>query len=117
MKNSKWGFLSMRHKVKFFKAQSPKTVEESRKMCDIPYASVIDSIQYVVQCTRPDIIFVLSVMKGIKSMLVKHIGLLSRPSLVLEKGLRDVLGVRNGKCVVEGYSDASFQSDVDNAKS
>ncbi|KAL0448437.1 UNVERIFIED_CONTAM: Retrovirus-related Pol polyprotein from transposon RE2 [Sesamum latifolium] len=32
-----------------------------RKMCDIPYASAINSIQYVVPCTRPDIAFALSV--------------------------------------------------------
>ncbi|KAL0448477.1 UNVERIFIED_CONTAM: Secreted RxLR effector protein [Sesamum latifolium] len=85
MENSKRGFLPMRHGVKLSKTQSPKTDEENRKMYDIPYASGVGSIQYVVQCTRPDIAF--------------------------------ALRVTSGELVLEGYSDASFQSDVDDAKS
>ncbi|KAL0329468.1 UNVERIFIED_CONTAM: Retrovirus-related Pol polyprotein from transposon RE1, partial [Sesamum radiatum] len=41
--------------------QSPKVDEEIRRKCDIPYASTVGNIQYVVQCTRPDIAFALSV--------------------------------------------------------
>ncbi|KAL2249844.1 UNVERIFIED_CONTAM: Retrovirus-related Pol polyprotein from transposon TNT 1-94 [Sesamum indicum] len=61
MKNSKRGFLPMRHGVKLSKKQSPKSYEELRKMFDIPYASAVGNIQYVVQCTRPNIAFALSV--------------------------------------------------------
>ncbi|KAL0285238.1 UNVERIFIED_CONTAM: Retrovirus-related Pol polyprotein from transposon TNT 1-94 [Sesamum radiatum] len=61
MKNSKRGFLPMRHGVKLSKKQSPKIDEELRKMFDIPYASAVGSIQYAVQCTRPDVAFALSV--------------------------------------------------------
>ncbi|KAL0445631.1 UNVERIFIED_CONTAM: hypothetical protein Slati_1691000 [Sesamum latifolium] len=50
----------MRYGVKLFKTQSPKIDEENRKMCDIPYASTVGNIQYVVQCIRPDIAFALS---------------------------------------------------------
>ncbi|KAL0462622.1 UNVERIFIED_CONTAM: Retrovirus-related Pol polyprotein from transposon RE1 [Sesamum latifolium] len=39
MKNSKRGFLPVRHGVKLSKKQSPKTDEELRKIFDIPYAS------------------------------------------------------------------------------
>ncbi|KAL0413062.1 UNVERIFIED_CONTAM: Retrovirus-related Pol polyprotein from transposon TNT 1-94 [Sesamum radiatum] len=48
MKNSKQGFLPMRHGVKLSKKQSPKTDEELRKMFDIPYALAVGSIQYAV---------------------------------------------------------------------
>ncbi|KAL0289079.1 UNVERIFIED_CONTAM: Retrovirus-related Pol polyprotein from transposon TNT 1-94 [Sesamum radiatum] len=85
MENSKQGFLPMRHGVKLSKKQSPKTDEELRKMFDIPYASAVGSIQYVVQCTRPDVAFDLSVTS------------------------------RYQACA--GYSDSSFQSDEDDAKS
>ena len=51
----------MRHAVKLSKKQSPKTDEELRKIYDIPYASAVGSIQYVVQCTRPDVAFAFSV--------------------------------------------------------
>ncbi|KAL0324711.1 UNVERIFIED_CONTAM: Retrovirus-related Pol polyprotein from transposon RE2 [Sesamum calycinum] len=61
MENSKRGFLPMRHGVKLSKKQSPKTDEEFREMFDIPYTSVVGNIQYVVQFTRPDVTFTLSV--------------------------------------------------------
>ncbi|KAL0413251.1 UNVERIFIED_CONTAM: hypothetical protein Sradi_1526800 [Sesamum radiatum] len=61
MKNSKRGFLPVRHGVKLSKKKSPKIDEEFRKMFDIPYASAIGIIQYVVQCTRHDVAFALSV--------------------------------------------------------
>ena len=51
----------MRHGIKMSKKQSPKTDEELRRMSDIPYALAIGSIQYVVQCTRPDVAYALSV--------------------------------------------------------
>ncbi|KAL0282075.1 UNVERIFIED_CONTAM: Retrovirus-related Pol polyprotein from transposon TNT 1-94 [Sesamum radiatum] len=85
MKNSKRGFLPVRHGVKLSKKQSPMTDEELRKMFDIPYASAVGSIQYAVQCTRPDVAFALSVTS------------------------------RYQAC--DGYSDASFQFDEDDAKS
>ncbi|KAK4400636.1 hypothetical protein Sango_1169700 [Sesamum angolense] len=51
----------MRHGVKLSKKQYLKTDEEFKRMLDIPYASVVGSIQYVVQCTRPDVAYTLSV--------------------------------------------------------
>ncbi|KAL0448522.1 UNVERIFIED_CONTAM: hypothetical protein Slati_1408600 [Sesamum latifolium] len=61
MENSKRRFLPMRHGVKLSKKQSPKTDEELKRMSDIPYALAIGSIQYVVQCTRHDVAYALSV--------------------------------------------------------
>ncbi|KAL0445444.1 UNVERIFIED_CONTAM: Retrovirus-related Pol polyprotein from transposon RE1 [Sesamum latifolium] len=61
MEHSKRGVLPMRHGIKLSKKQSPKTDEELKRMSDIPYASAIGSIQYVVQCTRPDVAYALSV--------------------------------------------------------
>ncbi|KAL0339366.1 UNVERIFIED_CONTAM: Retrovirus-related Pol polyprotein from transposon TNT 1-94 [Sesamum angustifolium] len=70
IENSKGGFLPMRHGVKLSKTQSPKIDEEIKKMCYIPYASAVGSLQYDVQCTRPDIAFALSVTIDIKHVLV-----------------------------------------------
>ncbi|KAL0400390.1 UNVERIFIED_CONTAM: Retrovirus-related Pol polyprotein from transposon TNT 1-94 [Sesamum radiatum] len=61
MEHSKTGALPMRHGIKLSKKQSPKTDEELKRMSDIPYASDVGSIQYVVQCTRPDVAYALSV--------------------------------------------------------
>ncbi|KAL0394476.1 UNVERIFIED_CONTAM: hypothetical protein Slati_4413800 [Sesamum latifolium] len=62
MENSKRGFLPMRHGIKFTKKQSPKTDEKLKRMSNIPYASTVGSIQYVIQCTRPDVAYALSAM-------------------------------------------------------
>ncbi|KAL0367392.1 UNVERIFIED_CONTAM: Retrovirus-related Pol polyprotein from transposon RE1 [Sesamum radiatum] len=48
MEQSKRGVLPMRHKTKLSKKQSPKTDEELKRMLDIPYASAVGGIQYVV---------------------------------------------------------------------
>ncbi|KAL0361143.1 UNVERIFIED_CONTAM: hypothetical protein Sradi_3798800 [Sesamum radiatum] len=37
------------------------TDEELKRMSDIPYASAVGSIQYVVQCTRSNVAYALSV--------------------------------------------------------
>ncbi|KAL0420476.1 UNVERIFIED_CONTAM: hypothetical protein Slati_3070500 [Sesamum latifolium] len=63
MENSKQGFLPMSHGIKLSKKQSPMTDEELKRTSNIPYASAIGSIQYVVQCTRPDVAYTLSVRR------------------------------------------------------
>ncbi|KAK4382203.1 hypothetical protein Sango_2894000 [Sesamum angolense] len=60
MENLKRGFLPMRHGIKLSKKQSLETDEELKKILDITYASANGSIQYVVQCTRPDVVYTLS---------------------------------------------------------
>ncbi|KAL0288115.1 UNVERIFIED_CONTAM: Retrovirus-related Pol polyprotein from transposon TNT 1-94 [Sesamum radiatum] len=60
IKNSKREHIPMRHGIKLSKKQSLKTNEELKRMFDIPYASAEGSIKYVVQCTRPDVAYALS---------------------------------------------------------
>ncbi|KAL0411170.1 UNVERIFIED_CONTAM: hypothetical protein Slati_3706700 [Sesamum latifolium] len=60
MKHSKQGLLPMRHGIKLSKKKSPKTDAELKRMSNIPYTSSVGSIQYVVQCTRPDVAYALS---------------------------------------------------------
>ncbi|KAL0420973.1 UNVERIFIED_CONTAM: Retrovirus-related Pol polyprotein from transposon TNT 1-94 [Sesamum latifolium] len=50
----------MRHKSKLSKKQSPKTDEKLERMSNIPYASAVGSIQYAVQCTKPDVAYALA---------------------------------------------------------
>ncbi|KAL0413214.1 UNVERIFIED_CONTAM: Retrovirus-related Pol polyprotein from transposon TNT 1-94 [Sesamum radiatum] len=61
MEHPKRGVLPMRHGIKLSKKQSPKTDKELKRMSDIPYASAVGSIQYAVQCTKPDVAYALSV--------------------------------------------------------
>ncbi|KAL0370690.1 UNVERIFIED_CONTAM: Retrovirus-related Pol polyprotein from transposon TNT 1-94 [Sesamum angustifolium] len=61
MKNSKREQLPMRYGIKFSRNNLPKTDEALKRMLDILYTSVVGSIQYVVQCTKPNIAYSLSV--------------------------------------------------------
>ena len=38
--------------------QGPKTNQDKEKMWDVPYASAIRSLMYVMLCTQPNICFV-----------------------------------------------------------
>ena len=46
--------------VKLSKTQCPTTSEDREKMKDVPYALVIGSIMYAMQCTRPDVCLAIS---------------------------------------------------------
>ncbi|KAL0285353.1 UNVERIFIED_CONTAM: Retrovirus-related Pol polyprotein from transposon TNT 1-94 [Sesamum radiatum] len=118
MENSKRGFLAVRHGVKLSKKQSPKTDEELRKMFDIPYVSAIGSIQYAVQCTRPDVAFALSVTSRYQACAGEAHWTAVKTILKYLRRTKDMFLIYGGgELILEGYSDASFQSDEDDAKS
>eukprot|EP00253_Pinus_taeda_P007747 PITA_07747 len=58
--------------VKDKKELCPKTQEEEEDMSHVPYASVVDSLMYVMVCTRPDIARVLGVLSRFMSKLGKE---------------------------------------------
>ncbi|KAL0313548.1 UNVERIFIED_CONTAM: hypothetical protein Sradi_5754100 [Sesamum radiatum] len=76
----------MSHRVKLSKNQSRKIDEAIKGISNIPYASGFGSIQYAIQCTRPDSVDTLSVT--IRYVLVINTGLLSRLSLSTYEELR-----------------------------
>ncbi|KAL4323819.1 hypothetical protein GQ457_11G025800 [Hibiscus cannabinus] len=55
MEESKRGFLPMRHGISLSKEMCPSMPQERERMSQIPYASAIGSIMYVMICTRPDL--------------------------------------------------------------
>ncbi|KAL0411190.1 UNVERIFIED_CONTAM: Retrovirus-related Pol polyprotein from transposon TNT 1-94 [Sesamum latifolium] len=95
MEHSKRGLLPMRHGIKLSKKQSPKTNEELKRMSNIPYASAVESIQYVVRCTRPDVAYALSVTSRYQAC----------------------AGEAHWGAIKSILNDASFQSNDDDAKS
>ncbi|KAL0373402.1 UNVERIFIED_CONTAM: Retrovirus-related Pol polyprotein from transposon TNT 1-94 [Sesamum radiatum] len=118
MKNSKRGFLPMRHGVKLSKKQSPKTDEELRKIFDIPYALAVGSIQYAVQCSRPDVAFALSVTSRYQACAGEAHWTTFKTIFKYLRRTKDIFLIYGGgELILEGYSDASFQFDEDNAKS
>ncbi|KAL0400373.1 UNVERIFIED_CONTAM: Retrovirus-related Pol polyprotein from transposon RE2 [Sesamum radiatum] len=118
MEYSKRGLLSMRHGIKLSKKQSPKTAEELKRMSDIPYAPTVGSIQYVVQCTRPGVAYALSVMIRYQACVGEtHWGAVKSILKYLKRTKDIFLIYGGGKLILEGYSDASFQSDYNDSKS
>ncbi|GKC48502.1 hypothetical protein Tco_1071247 [Tanacetum coccineum] len=57
MKNSKRGSVPMQEKLRFSKSQGASTPIELKRMQNVPYASAVGYIMYVVRCTRPDVAF------------------------------------------------------------
>ncbi|KAL0451323.1 UNVERIFIED_CONTAM: Copia protein [Sesamum latifolium] len=118
MEHSKRGLLPMRHRIKLSKKQSPKTDEELKRMLNIPYASAVGSIQYAVQGTRPDVTYALSVTSRYQACVGEaHWGTVKSILKYLKRTKDMFLIYGSGELILEGYSDASFQSDDDDAKS
>ncbi|GJR77721.1 hypothetical protein Tco_0090086 [Tanacetum coccineum] len=57
MENSKRGSILMQEKLRLSKSQGASTPVELKRMQNVPYASAVGSIMYVVRCTRPDVAF------------------------------------------------------------
>ncbi|KAL0291581.1 UNVERIFIED_CONTAM: Retrovirus-related Pol polyprotein from transposon TNT 1-94 [Sesamum radiatum] len=118
MEHSKRRLLPMRHGIKLSKKQSPKTDEELKRILNIPYASVVGSIQYAVQCTRLHIAYALSVTSRCQACVGEaHWGAV-KSILKYLKRTKDMFIIYGGaELILEGYSDASFQSDDGDTKS
>ncbi|KAK4390334.1 Retrovirus-related Pol polyprotein from transposon TNT 1-94 [Sesamum angolense] len=119
MENNQFNWLLVTHyNIKLSKKQSPKTNEELKRMLDIPYASAVGSIQYVVQCTRPDVAYALSVTSKYQACAGETHWSTVKTILKYLRRTKDMFFIYDGgELILEGYSDASFQSDDDDAKS
>ncbi|KAK4389842.1 Retrovirus-related Pol polyprotein from transposon TNT 1-94 [Sesamum angolense] len=118
MENPKLGFLPMRHGIKFSKKQSPKIDEELKRISDIPYASAVGSIQYVVLCSKPNVAYALSVTSRYQAYVGEAHWSAVKTILKYLKRTKDMFLIYGGeKLLLEGYSDANFQSNDDDAKS
>ena len=119
MQDSKKGFLPMSHGVSLCKSQCPSTPDEQEKMSAVPYASAIGSIMYVVLCTRPDIAYALSVASRYQSNPGEAHWVAAKNILKFFRTTKDKFLVYGGEeeLVVNGYTDASFQTDKDDFRS
>jgi hypothetical protein len=85
----------------------------------IPYASVIGSIIYVMLCTRPDVSYALSTTSRYESNYGESHWTIVKKILKYLNRTKEVFLVFGGEeeLVVKGYSDANFQTHVDDSKS
>ena len=118
MELSKKGFLPIVCGKHLSKSMCPKTLEESERMRQIPYASAIGSIMYAMLCTRPDVLFTLSVTSRFQFNYAEDHWMTTKTILKYLRRTKDLFLVyRNGDLQVNGYTDANFQSDKDDCKS
>ncbi|KAJ8459371.1 hypothetical protein OPV22_032297 [Ensete ventricosum] len=115
--NSKRGLIPMRHGISLSRSMSPKTPEERADMDKISYALAIGSIMYVMLCTRPDIAHALSVTSRYQPYLGLEHWKAIKCILKYLRNTKDLLQIYGeGSFQVEGYTDSSFQSDIDDSK-
>ncbi|KAL0278018.1 UNVERIFIED_CONTAM: Retrovirus-related Pol polyprotein from transposon TNT 1-94 [Sesamum radiatum] len=87
-------------------------------MSDISYASAVGSIHYAVQCTKPDVAYALSVTSRYQACAGEAHWSAVKNSFKYLRRTKDMFLIYDGgELILEGYSDASFQSDDDDAKS
>ena len=103
--------------MKLTQTQCPTTAEDREKMKVIPYASAICSIMYAMLCTRPNVCLAISLAGRYQSnpgvdhwTTVKNI-------LKYLKRTKDMFIIYGGdkELVVNGYVDASFDTDPDDS--
>ncbi|XP_058006640.1 secreted RxLR effector protein 161-like [Hevea brasiliensis] len=84
----------------------------------IPYASAIGSVIYAMLCTRPDVSYALSITSRYQANPGERHWTVVKNILKYLRRTKDMFLVYgDGELVVQGYSDASFQSDKDDSKS
>ncbi|GAB2276181.1 hypothetical protein Dimus_039178 [Dionaea muscipula] len=118
MEESKRGLLSMSHVIYLSKSMSPKTEVERKDMSGVPYASAIGSIMYAMLCTRPDVAYALSVTSRFQGNPGQQHWIAVKNILKYLRRIKDMFLIYGGSDLkIEGFTDSSFQSDVDDSKS
>lgn len=122
MSNVKEAATPLSQSFKLSKSQAPKSKQESLEMDQIPYASVVGSIMYIMICTRPDLSHALSVTIRYMSDPGKDHWSALKWVLRYLKGSSSygILFKRSNKVsqeAVVGYCDADFATNLDNKKS
>ena len=119
MHEAKKGFLPMSHGVRLSKTQCPSTTDERERMNVIPYASAIGSIMYAMICTRPDVSYALSVTSRYQADPGEGHWTAVKNILKYLRRTKDMFLVYGGEeeLIVNGYTDASFQTDKDDYRS
>ncbi|KAL0455229.1 UNVERIFIED_CONTAM: Retrovirus-related Pol polyprotein from transposon TNT 1-94, partial [Sesamum latifolium] len=96
--------------IKIYRDRSKRMLGLTQSsMSDIPYASTVGSIQYAVQCTRPDVAYALSVTSRYQACAGETHWSAFKSILKYLKRTKDMFLIYGGgELILKGYSDASF---------
>ena len=119
MDQAKKGFLPMLQGKTLSKTQCKDTVDERERMNNIPYASAIGSIMYAMLCTQPNVAHALSLTRRYQSDPGMEYWTAVKNILKYLRRTKDMFLVYGGdeELVVNGYVDASYNTDSDDSKS
>ena len=115
---SKFNHLNIKEDSTPFNPSLKLFKNEGRVVAQIEYASAIGSLMYFVQCTRPDIAFVVSKLSRFTSSpIYEHWKSIKRVLGYIKKTKNLGLQYLKFPVVMEGYTDASWISSVGDNKS
>ena len=118
MDESNKGYVPMIHREHLSKSMCPKTNEERIRMNGIPYASAIGSIMYAMLCTRPDVLYALTTTNIYQSNLGEGHWIAVKNILKYLRRTKEKFLIFGGhELEINGYTDASFQTDKDDSRS
>ncbi|GKB39869.1 retrotransposon protein, putative, ty1-copia subclass [Tanacetum coccineum] len=121
MENSKRGSIPMQEKLKLCKSQDASTLDELKRMQNVPYASAVDSIMYAVKCTRPDVAFAQNVTSRFQPNPSDLHWIVVKNILKYLRNTKDIFLVYGGdikrELCVSCYTDAGYLTDADDLKS
>ena len=58
----------MQHGIPLGQTQCPSSLDEVKRMSNVPYASAVGSIMYVMICIRPDVVYALNIYSRYQSI-------------------------------------------------
>ncbi|GKA73518.1 hypothetical protein Tco_0779820 [Tanacetum coccineum] len=120
MDNSKHGNIHMRERLDLNKTQDASTPKEVKRMQNVPYASAVGSIMYVVRCTRLDVVFAQNITSCFQHNPREPHWTAVKTILKYLRNTKDMFLVYGGNPAaelrVDCYSDAGFETDRDDIK-
>ena len=87
-------------------------------MSSIPYALVVWSIMYAILCIRPDVAYAFGIVSRFQADLRENHWKTVKNILKYLRRTRDIFLIYDGSDLnLKGYTNFTFQSDLDNSKS
>ncbi|GJS10591.1 hypothetical protein Tco_0367387 [Tanacetum coccineum] len=121
MDNSKRGHIPMQERLDLNKTQGASTPKEVKRMQNVPYASAVGSIMYVVRCTRPDVAFAQNITSRFQQNPGESHWTAVKNILKYLRNTKDMFLVYGGNLEaelrVDCYCNAGFETDIDDMKS
>nr|GEU86942.1 putative retrotransposon protein [Tanacetum cinerariifolium] len=123
---SKWHFkkktdMDGNEELKLSKSQGASTPAKLKRMKNVPYASAVGSIMYVVRCTRPDVAFAQNVTSRFQQNLGDIHWTTVKNIMKYLRNTKDMFLVYGGDLKrdlrVSCYTNAGYLTDADDLKS